>query len=144
MKAGPHCEACHLDFQLDFANSIELIFRAHPEIRAADLGTYCIGGPAHSPHVLAQVRVAAHERIELELELPAGRYRLRAPSCRGLSTSAFRIRRRSAAGTSTLGRHRTAPPLCARGVRSFTSRPPRIVQRHLEDDPNQTGDPPVS
>ena len=67
-----HCEACHLDFQLDFANSIELIFRVHPEIRAADLGTYCIGGPAHSPHVLAQIRVAAGERIELELELPAG------------------------------------------------------------------------
>ena len=70
-----HCEACHLDFQLDFANSIELIFRVHPEIRAADLGTYCIGGPAHAPHVIAQVRVAPGERIELDLELPAGSYR---------------------------------------------------------------------
>jgi serine/threonine protein kinase/class 3 adenylate cyclase len=74
-----HCEACHLDFQLDFANSIELIFRVHPEIRAADLGIYCIGGPAHSPHVLAQVRVAPGERIELDLELAEGSYRLRGP-----------------------------------------------------------------
>jgi class 3 adenylate cyclase len=74
-----HCTACHLDFQLDFANSIELIFRVHPEIRAADLGTYCIGGPAHSPHVPAQVRVAPGERIELELELSEGSYRLRGP-----------------------------------------------------------------
>ena len=74
-----HCEACHLDFQLDFANSIELIFRVHPEIRAADLGTYCIGGPAHSPHVLAQVRVGPSERIELGLELQTGSYRLRGP-----------------------------------------------------------------
>ena len=74
-----HCEACHLDFQLDFANSIELIFRVHPEIRPADLGTYCVGGPAHSPHVLAQIRVAASERMELELELNAGSYRLRGP-----------------------------------------------------------------
>jgi serine/threonine protein kinase/class 3 adenylate cyclase len=74
-----HCDACHRDFQLDFANSIELIFRVHPEVRAADLGTYCIGGPAHSPHVLAQVRVAAGERIEIELELQAGSYRLRGP-----------------------------------------------------------------
>ena len=74
-----HCEACHLDFKLDFANSIELIFRVHPEIRAADLGIYCIGGPAHSPHVFAQVRVAPQERIELELELPEGSYRLRGP-----------------------------------------------------------------
>ncbi len=74
-----HCEACHLDFQLDFANSIELMFRVHPEIREADLGTYCIGGPAHSPHVPAQVRVAPGERIELELELSDGAYRLRGP-----------------------------------------------------------------
>jgi serine/threonine protein kinase/class 3 adenylate cyclase len=74
-----HCEACNLDFRLDLANSIELIFRVHPEIRAADLGTYCIGGPAHSPHVFAQIRVAPGERLELELKLPAGSYRLRGP-----------------------------------------------------------------
>ncbi len=74
-----HCVACHLDFELDFANSIELIFRVHPEIREADLGTYCVGGPAHLPHVTAQVRLASHERIELELELPEGTYRLRGP-----------------------------------------------------------------
>jgi class 3 adenylate cyclase len=51
----------------------------HPEVREADLGTYCIGGPAHSPHVPAQVRVAPGERIELELGLPEGAYRLRGP-----------------------------------------------------------------
>jgi eukaryotic-like serine/threonine-protein kinase len=74
-----HCEACNLDFQLDFARSIELIFRVHPEIRVADLGVYCVGGPAHSPHVLAQTRVAPLERVELELELAAGTYRVRGP-----------------------------------------------------------------
>jgi len=74
-----HCEACNLDFQLDFARSIELILRVHPEIREADLGIYCVGGPAHSPHVLAQIRVAPLERIELELELAAGHYRVRGP-----------------------------------------------------------------
>lgn len=74
-----HCAACHLDFQLDFANSIELVFRVHPEIRPADLGVYCVGGPAHAPHVPAQVRVAAGERIELELELSEGVYGLRGP-----------------------------------------------------------------
>jgi class 3 adenylate cyclase len=74
-----HCVACHLDFQLDFANSVELIFRVHPEVREADLGTYCIAGPAHSPHVPAQVRVAPNERIELDLDLPEGAYRIRGP-----------------------------------------------------------------
>jgi eukaryotic-like serine/threonine-protein kinase len=74
-----HCPACNLDYPLDFASSVELVFRVHPEIRQVDLGTYCIGGPAHSPHVLAQVRVAAGERIELALELTAGSYRIRGP-----------------------------------------------------------------
>src|SRR5207245_1978447 len=39
------CEACNLDFELDFANSVEMIFRAHPDIRESELRTYCVGGP---------------------------------------------------------------------------------------------------
>jgi eukaryotic-like serine/threonine-protein kinase len=74
-----HCPACNLDYPLDFASSVELVFRVHPEIRQADLKTYCIGGPAHSPHVLAQVRVAAGERVELALEMTTGSYRIRGP-----------------------------------------------------------------
>ena len=74
-----HCAACNLDYPLDFASSIEMIFRVHPEIRQADLGVYCVGGPAHSPHVPAQVRVRPGERIELELELSEGVYRIRGP-----------------------------------------------------------------
>jgi serine/threonine protein kinase/class 3 adenylate cyclase len=79
LREHDHCAACDLDFRLDFANSIEMIFRAHPEIRDAELGTYCIGGPAHSPHVVAQVRVGPGERLQLDLDLPEGAYRLRGP-----------------------------------------------------------------
>lgn len=74
-----HCEACNSDFALDFANSVELIFRVHPQLRSVETKTYCIGGPAHSPHVAAQVRVAAGERLELDLALAEGAYRLRGP-----------------------------------------------------------------
>jgi serine/threonine protein kinase/class 3 adenylate cyclase len=74
-----HCESCHLDFELDFANSVEVIFRVHPEIRETDLGTYCVGGPSHSPHVAAQARIAPGERMVLDLSLEAGTYRLRGP-----------------------------------------------------------------
>ncbi len=74
-----HCEACQVDFSLDFARSVELMFRAHPEIREAETRLYCAGGPAHAPHVLAQVRVAPGERFELEMNLPKGAYRLRGP-----------------------------------------------------------------
>jgi serine/threonine protein kinase/class 3 adenylate cyclase len=73
------CEACHADFELDFANSVEMIFRAHPAIRDVELGTFCVGGPVHSPHVAAQARVAAGETIELGLALTDGSYRLRGP-----------------------------------------------------------------
>jgi serine/threonine protein kinase/class 3 adenylate cyclase len=74
-----HCPACDLEFRLDFAQSVELIFRVHPEVRACELATYCIGGPAHSPHVAAQARVAPGERLELQLTLGEGAYRLRGP-----------------------------------------------------------------
>jgi serine/threonine protein kinase/class 3 adenylate cyclase len=79
LKGHGRCEACNLDFELDFANSVEMIFRAHPEIRDTELATYCVGGPAHSPHVAAQIRLAPGERAELHLELPEGAYRLRGP-----------------------------------------------------------------
>ncbi len=79
LKGHGRCAACDLDFELDFANSVELIFRAHPEIRDTELATYCVGGPAHSPHVAAQVRLAPGERAELNLDLPEGAYRLRGP-----------------------------------------------------------------
>ena len=74
-----HCESCRLDFDLDFANSVEVIFRVHPEIRETDVATYCAGSPSHSPHVAAQARVAAGERIVLDLALETGSYRLRGP-----------------------------------------------------------------
>jgi serine/threonine protein kinase/class 3 adenylate cyclase len=78
---GEHgqCEACQSDFELDFANSIELVFRIANDIAPVESGVYCIGGPAHSPHVVAQVRVAPGERFLLDLQLGEGTYRLRGP-----------------------------------------------------------------
>jgi class 3 adenylate cyclase len=79
LRDHANCEACHVDFELDFANSVEMIFRIHPEIRESELGTYCVGGPAHSPHVIAQVRVSRGERTTIDLALGEGSYRLRGP-----------------------------------------------------------------
>lgn len=74
-----HCEACELDFDVDFSNAVELIFRAHPEFRKADLRTFCLGGPMQAPHVIAQSRLAPGERLELDLQLDPGTYVLRGP-----------------------------------------------------------------
>lgn len=77
IKEHQNCEACGIDFEVDFARSVELFFRAHPEIRNADTGLYCAGGPGHSPHVVAQIQLAPGEFTELNLTLDPGTYLLR-------------------------------------------------------------------
>jgi serine/threonine protein kinase/class 3 adenylate cyclase len=80
-ELGDHsrCEACALDYPVDFADTVEMIFRIDPSIRRSESRTYCIGGPAHSPHVVAQLRLAPEERFDFDLELAEGSYRLRGP-----------------------------------------------------------------
>ncbi|MCA9034303.1 MAG: protein kinase [Planctomycetaceae bacterium] len=72
-----NCEACEHNFDVDFSSSVEMIFRIHPEIRQADLKTYCIGGPEHAPHVIAQIQIEVGEKFELDLNLDRGSYILR-------------------------------------------------------------------
>lgn len=79
IKDHGFCEACNLNFGIDLANSVELIFRVHPEIREVVTATYCIGGPAWSRHVVAQVRLAAGERFACDLNLSEGAYIVRGP-----------------------------------------------------------------
>ncbi len=79
LKSHGYCPACDLKYEIDFANSIELIFRAHPELRTIETRTYCIGGPAFSAHVVAQTRLGIGERLALELDLGEGAYRIRGP-----------------------------------------------------------------
>jgi eukaryotic-like serine/threonine-protein kinase len=66
-----------VDYGIDLAESVELIFRVHPEIREVTTAVYCIGGPAWSRHVVAQVRLAAGERFACELNLSEGAYVVR-------------------------------------------------------------------
>ncbi len=83
IKEHTHCVACDYDFKSDLGEAIELTFRVHPEIREVDDAIYCIGGPEHSPHVVAQVRLEPSERIELEVKLIAGDYLIRGPRLMG-------------------------------------------------------------
>ncbi|MDQ3369738.1 MAG: protein kinase, partial [Myxococcota bacterium] len=73
------CKTCNLGFDVDFSRAIELAFRAAPDVRAVETQTFCIGGPAHFPHVAAQVRLAPGERFALTLALAPGFYLLRSP-----------------------------------------------------------------
>ena len=73
------CKTCNLGFDVDFSRAIELAFRASAALREVETRTFCIGGPAHFPHVAAQVRLAPGERFALQLALPAGFYLIRSP-----------------------------------------------------------------
>ena len=79
IKDHGFCEACNLNFAVDLADSVEMIFRVHPELRDVQTATYCIGGPAWSRHVVAQVRLAAGERFACDLNLTEGAYVVRGP-----------------------------------------------------------------
>ena len=93
-----HCEACDVDFKSNLGDAIEVVFRAHPEIREVNDGQYCIGGPEHSPHVVAQVRVEPGECLELQLDLGLGDYLVRGPRV----TGAGRIHVQSSAAPSAV------------------------------------------
>ncbi len=76
LKDHAHCEVCDVDFPLDLATSIELVFKLDPALRAADAQTYCISSPAHTPHVMAQVRLAKKTSFVVDASLPEGSYQL--------------------------------------------------------------------
>ena len=94
-----HCPACDRDFKPDFAESVEMIFRVHPQVRSSERGVYCIGGPAHSPHVAAQVRVAPGETVEVELAL----YRWGVPSARAAASLGGGFRGAAGGAVAALG-----------------------------------------
>lgn len=79
IAAHSHCEYCDQTFAVDFSRSVEVIFRAHPEIRQLDTKVYCIGGPFHSPHVIAQNRLKPGTQVEIGTRLKEGRYEIRSP-----------------------------------------------------------------
>lgn len=79
IAAHTGCDACDVEFQSNIGNAIEMVFRVHPEIREVDDLQYCIGGPAHSPHVVAQVRIEPGERLVVPIDLISGDYLLRGP-----------------------------------------------------------------
>ncbi len=68
IKKHHRCEACNDSFPVDYARAVELVFRVHPDVRKADTRTYCIGGPFHLPHVVAQLTVGSSENYSVETQ----------------------------------------------------------------------------
>jgi class 3 adenylate cyclase len=78
-----YCPSCNLDFETDFARSVEVSFHVNPAIRPAEAVEFCIGNPQLTPHILAQQRLEPGETRTLDVRLEPGRYRWIAPQIAG-------------------------------------------------------------
>ena len=77
LPTGAHCASCNIDYERNFTRNVELVFFPNAAIRTINAGGYCLSGPMTTPHVLAQQILKPGERRPLELDLPAGLYRVR-------------------------------------------------------------------
>src|SRR5262249_47648807 len=70
------CHFCDIQFTVDLEEAVEATFSPPPAVRDVDVGTYCIGGPALTPHVITQGILPSGGLAELRSPPEAGRYRL--------------------------------------------------------------------
>jgi adenylate cyclase len=77
LEHDAYCPSCDVRYDTNFDESIEVRFSVNPDIRDAVDVPYCIGGPANTPHIVAQIALPAHGRREVRLRLAPNRYRLR-------------------------------------------------------------------
>ncbi len=72
-----HCPGCNIDFSVNFEQSVELTFRPNASIRKVEAELFCVGGPQVMPHVVAQQLLAPGDNRSVDIDLEAGRYRVR-------------------------------------------------------------------
>jgi class 3 adenylate cyclase len=78
LPAGAHCATCNIDFELNFSQNVELVFHPATTIRKLDHREYCLMGPMSTPHILAQLSLAASEQRTESVQLTPGlTYRIR-------------------------------------------------------------------
>jgi class 3 adenylate cyclase len=76
LDGSAHCHACDLRFDTDLDRAVEAQFFPHPAVRRVETRPYCIGGPALTPHVLAQVSLEPDASGTLPAPADPGRLRL--------------------------------------------------------------------
>ncbi len=73
-----HCEVCHIDYRVNFDQSMELVFAPNAAIREVIPAAYCVGGPQITPHIVMQQIIKPGESKILSAPAAVGRYRVRA------------------------------------------------------------------
>src|SRR5262249_42237339 len=70
------CQLCDISFDLDLDRAVEATFIPHRTVRRTESRAFCIGGPARTPHVMAQRNLDANAETDLVAPRSRGRYRL--------------------------------------------------------------------
>lgn len=83
LEHDSYCPSCDVRYNTNFDESIEVRFNVNPSIRTAVDVSYCIGGPANTPHIVAQIALPAQGRRMVKLRLTPDRYRLRSRQMTG-------------------------------------------------------------
>jgi class 3 adenylate cyclase len=92
VKSQAHCETCGIGFGADLSKSVEARFTVNPAVRPARRDVYCIGGPANTPQIVAQLRVQPGEERREAFSLPTGGLRVRCYQSPGiLALSGMRV-----------------------------------------------------
>jgi adenylate cyclase len=76
VKEHSQCHLCEIAFGIDIDEALEATFAPTVAVRKIDVAQYCVGGPARTPHVLAQALLPARGRATLVAPEEPGRYRL--------------------------------------------------------------------
>ncbi len=83
-----HCTSCNIDYEVDFARTVEATFQVNPAIKSIVRTEYCIGSPQNTPHILLQQVLAPGESRSVMLPLTAQQYRWRLPRLMAKSAQA--------------------------------------------------------
>jgi len=78
-----HCDVCNIDYDVNFDQSVELVFTPNSSVRKVELADYCIGGPQITPHILTQALIKVGEHFNFPLPSQPGRYRIRTMLLKG-------------------------------------------------------------
>jgi adenylate cyclase len=76
ITAEAHCQLCDITYELDLDRAVEATFRPHPALRRVPEAAFCMGGPARTPHVMAQATAEPGGDATLDVPGQPGRYRL--------------------------------------------------------------------
>ena len=74
-----YCELCDLQVDVDFAKNVELLFSVSPQLRKVETRNYCIGGPYHLPHIIAQNILSSQDIVDIPVRVYEGAYEVRSP-----------------------------------------------------------------